>query len=115
LRIHRFSLLEGYEPVTEKITKEMFSENLNTKFKLQAESPNTIELELRELTEGVSSAKHEQFALLFHGPQNPFLPQAIYQLKHEKLGELGLFLVPIGRDESGFQYEAVFNRFLKGD
>jgi len=88
----------------------MFRESLKTKFRLKTETSDPVELELVELTEGSSSPRHEQFALLFHGPQSHFLPQMIYQLEHEQLGELQLFLVPVGRDQSGFQYEAVFNR-----
>ena len=101
--------------MTERITKEMFAESLKTKFRLQAETSDPIELELVELKEGTSSPRHEQFSLLFHGPQNSFLQQMIYQLDHEKLGRLELFLVPVGTDQQGFQYEAVFNRFLEGD
>ncbi|MDT4952494.1 MAG: hypothetical protein QOJ02_632 [Acidobacteriota bacterium] len=97
----------------ENLTKEMFSENLNTKFRVQQQSSDPLELELTQLTEGITTSRNEQFALLFHGPQNPFLPQATYHVEHERLGELDLFLVPIGRDQDGFQYEAVFNRFLE--
>ena len=35
---------------------------------------------------------------------NPPLPQQIYRVEHEKLGELEIFLVPIAVD----QYQAVF-------
>ena len=99
----------------EKITKEMFRESLNTKFRLRVETPDPLEIELIELTESISTPKHEQFALLFRGPQNLYLPQMIYHVEHEKLGEFDLFLVPVGRDQNGFQYEAVFNRFLEAD
>jgi hypothetical protein len=99
----------------ENLTKEMFRESLNTKFRIKAETEGFIELEMIELTESISTPKHEQFALLFRGPQNPYLPQMIYHLEHEKLGEFEMFLVPVGRDQSGFQYEAVINRFQEGD
>ena len=99
----------------ENITKEMFRESLKTKFRLNVGTSDPIELELVELTESISTPKHEQFALLFRGPQNSFLPQMTYHLENEKLGELDLFLVPVGRDQNGVHYEAVFNRFLEGD
>lgn len=99
----------------ERITKEMFAESLKTRFRLKAETPEPVELELVELSEGMSSPRNEQFALLFHGPQSPFLEQMIYQLENEKLGEIEIFLVPVGRHQNGFQYEASFNRFLEGD
>jgi hypothetical protein len=93
----------------------MFAESLDTKFKLYPETSDAIEVELVELTEGVSTPKQEQFALLFRGPLDHFLQQKIYRMEHEKLGEFDLFLVPVGRDQNGFQYEAVFNRFLQMD
>ena len=98
--------------MTDKITKEMFSESVNTKYRVHQESKDTVELELMQVNLGLITPRNEQFALLFHGPQNPFLQQALYHVEHDSLGEFDLFLVPVGRDQEGFQYEAVFNRFL---
>jgi hypothetical protein len=30
-------------------------------------------------------------------------------MKHEAIGEVGIFLVPVARDQEGFLYQAVFN------
>jgi hypothetical protein len=49
------------------------------------------------------------FSLLFTGPLEPALSQLIYTLSHDRLGELSLFLVPVGLDDRGRLYEAVFN------
>jgi hypothetical protein len=38
----------------------------------------------------------------------PVLPQGIQRLSHAELGELDLFLVPIGPDAQGMRYEAAF-------
>ncbi|MDT4968619.1 MAG: hypothetical protein QOJ64_3356 [Acidobacteriota bacterium] len=97
--------------MSENLTKEQFSANLNTKFRVQPDAAD-LEIELREVNEGIATPRNEQFALVFVGPQEPFLQQAIYHLIHDKLGEFDLFLVPIGKEPGGFQYEAVFNRFL---
>jgi hypothetical protein len=35
--------------------------------------------------------------------------QQIYQVEHPTLGSFELFLVPVGPDEQGMCYEAVFN------
>ena len=99
--------------MTENIKREMFAECLNTKFRVELESADAVELELVQFNESIVTPSQEQFALLFHGPQNPFLPQGIYRLKHERLGEFEIFLVPVGRTQNGFQYEAVFNRLLE--
>ena len=48
------------------------------------------------------------FSLLFHalGAERSG-PQGIYTVRHADLGELELFLVPLGPDERGMRYEAV--------
>lgn len=49
------------------------------------------------------------FSLLFRGPGEFILPQKLYAMKHAVMGELSLFLVPIGKDQHGVRYEALFN------
>ena len=93
--------------------KPMFSENLNSKFLLDGEGREGVALELIELRDGISNPTSESYSLLFRGPSAFVLPQQIYTLKHEPLGEFELFIVPVGRDADGAYYEAVFNRLLK--
>lgn len=50
----------------------------------------------------------DPFSLTFEGPRSTFLPQGTRRLVHERLGELDLFLVPVGMTEAAYQYEAVF-------
>ena len=97
--------------MTERIEKATFAENLNTKFLFRPDEENVIELELTSIREVESEPGHEQFALLFRGPATIYLPQRIYPLEHERMGAISIFLVPTGRDENGFIYEAAFNRF----
>jgi Domain of unknown function (DUF6916) len=99
--------------VTDRLEKTAFAENLNTKFILRPDDENVVELELTKIREIESEPNHEQFALIFRGPGNTYLPQRIYPLEHERMGAISLFLVPTGRDENGFIYESVFNRFIK--
>ncbi len=49
------------------------------------------------------------FSLVFRGPGEPVLAQRLYALDNETLGRLEIFLVPIGPDDEGMRYEAVFN------
>ena len=52
----------------------------------------------------------QPFSLLFVGPPGGHLPQQIYGLRHSAVGELHIFLVPIGpRSDGRPQFEAVFN------
>ena len=50
----------------------------------------------------------ESFSLLFVGPLDRPLQQGTYAFSHEALGTMPIFIVPVGRDSQGFQYEAVF-------
>jgi hypothetical protein len=48
------------------------------------------------------------FSLLFHHEAaSTAIPQQTCRLRHPELGELELFLVPLGPDERGMRYEAV--------
>lgn len=49
------------------------------------------------------------FSLIFTGEATQMLPQRLYRLEQEKMGAVTLFLVPVGKDERGFQYQALFN------
>ncbi len=90
-------------------SQSMFFESLNSKFLLDREGSEKIELELIELRNGYANSASESFALLFRGPGTFVLPQQIYTLNHERLGLLNLFLVPVGRDSRGTYYEVIFN------
>ena len=48
------------------------------------------------------------FSLIFHGTKDSYLPQRIYRLENDAMEPMELFLVPIGPDEHGMRYEAVF-------
>lgn len=49
------------------------------------------------------------FSLVFLGADEHILPQRLYRLRHEQMGELVIFLVPVGKDGRGVSYQAVFN------
>ena len=96
------------------LTEKEFSQHVGTKFQVKLE-PQQIELELVEV-KGYLSQENEQtgmerFSAFFLGPGDPFLPQRVYSLGHERMGEFEIFLVPIAGDEKNFRYEAVFNYF----
>jgi hypothetical protein len=50
----------------------------------------------------------QPFALLFSGPPEPVIDQTTLRLVHAELGELDVFVVPIGADDEAVRYEAVF-------
>lgn len=96
----------------EELHKDKFAEYLQDEFKVLDEPSSKFSLQLVEVSDRVKSPHQEIFALLFHGPAKPFMLQGIHKLKHSQLGEMDIFLVPVGQDVDGFQYEAVFNRLV---
>ena len=69
-------------------------------------------LTLTNVVEHVKTERQEVFSLFFYGPADSFVSQGIHRLKHSQMGELELFLVPVGRDKNGFHYEAAFNNLI---
>ena len=105
------------------LTKEMFSQYLDEKFHVHVESDNVVELELIEVTaltphsseggsESTSAAalRQEPFSILFRGPNEFPLAQRMYRIEHDGMETIdNLFMAPVGADEHGRYYEAVFN------
>lgn len=99
--------------MAEAFTPEMFAPHAGSKFLMNRGNSETLELELENIKDLGSSARHIQFSMVFLGPQNAPIEQKIYRLDHPVLGALDLFLVPIGRDQKGVQYEAIINRSVE--
>ncbi|WP_121353950.1 DUF6916 family protein [Flavisolibacter nicotianae] len=54
--------------------------------------------------------ERKPFSILLQTTQKDrYYPQAIYTLEQAALGRMQIFLVPVGRNEKGVQYEAVFS------
>ena len=49
------------------------------------------------------------FSLVFLAKDPRVLPQRLYRLEHDEMGEVTIFLVPIGKDAEGVSYQATFN------
>lgn len=99
--------------MTEIFTIDMFSGHVGTKFLMHYGDSQTAELELISVTDIGSSPRQSQFSLVFVGPDEAPIVQAIYRIEHDELGALDLFFVPIGRDKNGVRYEAIFNRVFE--
>lgn len=100
--------------VLDKLTVREFTGQIGKTFRLTlADSPavDLVLVEARDLSLASSApeAKRAPFSLVFRSPKGPVLPQRIYSLENETLGRLEIFLVPIGADANGVQYEAIFN------
>jgi hypothetical protein len=64
---------------------------------------------VKELGDPYTPGGRRPFSLTFTNPRkDAYLPQATYSLEHVQLGAFELFLVPLGPDQAGMRYEAVF-------
>lgn len=75
------------------------------RFRIAPDGAEPFEVELVEVTEiPREPGGRAPFSLVFQGGPNPPLPQRIYRVEHDRLGELDIFLVPIAVD----RYQAIF-------
>lgn len=90
------------------LSAETFEQRLNETFTLHVQD-GTLDLTLKTVRRlGHAARAAGAFSLMFVAPRGPFLPQMIYRLSNPTLGTLELFLVPIGPEQGGNGYEAVF-------
>jgi hypothetical protein len=89
-----------------------FAARIGTTLRVPFENIADVELSLLEVSDLKESRRQERFAVLFRGPLEVPLAQGSYVVALEGTGVFDLFLVPVGRDEQGYSYEAVFNRLL---
>lgn len=106
-------MAEGTTPASPEpaeLTLERFAPAVGETFTVGGDGGPKVELLLVEATaqDAAPQAPRQPFSLLFHGPADPFLPQATYRFEHDSLGVIGIFIVPLGRDEHGATYEALF-------
>lgn len=54
-------------------------------------------------------AARAPFSLLFRNGSAFLFPQQTYLMRHAEIGEVGILLVPVAREQAGFLYQAIFN------
>jgi len=117
--VRRWGAQNGYTvaAMLERITIDTFAPLVGQAFHLHVEGREPLGMTLETVSEipvagwrAEEVAAHRQpFSLLFLGPPNVVLPQAIYRFEHDGIGTFEMFIVPIGRTAEGVSYEAVFS------
>jgi hypothetical protein len=102
--------------VLERLTHEDFAPHVGARFAVGLPD-GTLDLVL--LAVRVLGPKPERlvkagkrstaFGITLRGPADAFLKQGTWEITHPVLGPIGIFLVPVGQEEAGFLYEAIFN------
>ena len=95
------------------MTYSTFAAHLNETF-TAAHGPASVELTLTECVPltthpAPTDAPRQSFSLTFQGPVSAPLPQQIHTLHNPTLGQIHLFLVPLGPTGATFEYQAIFN------
>lgn len=107
----------GAKSMSDRTEIELFRPHEGTSFTIRNGSEAASQLELIEVKSlkieddnRDSQFRAEPFRLTFRSPKKTeYYEQQMFKLSHEVLGELDMFLVPIGPDDEGMLYEAVFN------
>jgi hypothetical protein len=98
-------------------TYDDFADRVGDEFRVRTgpEGPE-VALVLSEVTvgsdpsgTGPEGVQRQQFSLTFRCPSGHQLSQGTWELEHVAMGELALFLVPIGPDAEGPRFEAAFS------
>jgi hypothetical protein len=90
-------------------THDMFAGLRNETFQVQLDANNQCDVDLVEISDLRKLPAQEMFSIVFRGPRETRLGQGIRQFKHDRTGELAIFIVPIREDDKGVYYEAIFN------
>lgn len=94
----------------ELLTLEHFAGCVNETFAVEFDGMQMefVLVEARPLT-GQREAARAPFSLLFRNAAPIVFPQQIFSMRHQRVGQVGIFLVPIAQERAGFLYQAVFN------
>jgi len=99
--------------VLDKLAITDFTPYLNQTFRIRVDGVEPMDLELVSVTEAGPASRPDArnpFSLHFLGPvSSQYLVQHIYRMEHTGMGDLELFLVPLGLEDGRMQYEAIFN------
>lgn len=96
--------------MTDAITIDTFRPLQDSTFTMEPAGEPPIDATLVEVR-SVGAAQgggREPFALLFRARGDRVLPQATYRFGHDDLGQVDIFVVPVGRTADAVDYEAIF-------
>lgn len=98
----------GGLPALDKLTIADFEARRQDAVTLEADG-ETMALSIAEISAiGRSERDGGAFSVVFRGPAEPAVDQAIHRLAFGDGDRVELFLVPLGPDADGMLYEAVF-------
>ncbi len=93
------------------LSHEDFAKCLNQTFRIRhgGQDHETELIVVRNLGAAGREDGRESFSLIFRGAADLALPQGNYRVSHDDLAAGEIFLVPLGPDQEGMRFEAIFN------
>ncbi|HET9033744.1 MAG TPA: hypothetical protein VFN25_12665 [Dokdonella sp.] len=93
------------------LTLEHFSGCVNETFRAEINGGEIefVLVEARPIQAPAANLMRAPFSLLFRNTSSFLFPQQTYPMHHSRVGDVGIFLVPIARERDGFLYQAIFN------
>jgi len=97
----------------DELTFDVMQPLIGTSFRLAVEGRDDIELKITDVCKVMERVRSKRltrqpFSIYFTGPRDIMVKQGMYPLRHEQLGEMPIFIVPVAQTVDGFEYEAVF-------
>lgn len=95
----------------ELLKLEDFASCLNETFDVVVNGMSVpfVLVEARPLQSPVQSLVRAPFSLLFRNCSAFLFPQGTYSMRNGRLGDVGVFIVPVAQERGGFLYQAIFN------
>ena len=104
--------------MSDQLVSDVFAPHVGETFEVRLQSGEAFDVvltECEEATYGDPDDLRERlgrvpFSLVFRSSDRErYAPQQTLTLSHPELGDLEVFLVPLGPDDTGMRYEAVFS------
>jgi hypothetical protein len=96
--------------MAEPMTSELFASHVGETFRMIVNDEWEIHMRLSSVTPvaGDRGGERVPFSLIFHAPPLALVEQQIFGVEHDSMEPFVLFLVPLGPDDQGMRYQAVF-------
>jgi len=98
----------------EDFTYEKAREYIGDPFQISFDDGVTLDLKLEDVVRLRDKHvdprfKRDPFAMMFRGPVDRYAHQGTLPIRHERLGKMMIFIVPVAAEPAGVLYEAIFN------
>jgi uncharacterized protein DUF6916 len=100
--------LEVMKPLEGKTFTVSLPDGGETKMTLEEVVEHPVRESRRPRRNSPPKPSRTPFSLFFLGDHDPVLPQGCYDFRVDDIVVPSVFTVPVGRDESGTEYEVVF-------